>query len=82
MPAVIRTVIPSLIIQRYLECCKDQGFEPASERSLYSMTEVCSASMQKSLQGLDNTTVEGLEAFEQIVTVLESHSVEVSTLKT
>ena len=46
------------------------------------MIEVCSASMQKSLQGLDNTTVEGLEAFEQIVTVLESHSVEVSTLKT
>lgn len=46
------------------------------------MIEVCSASMQKSLQGLDNTTVEGLEAFGQIVTVLESHNVEVSTLKT
>lgn len=46
------------------------------------MIEVCSASTQKSLQGLDTTTVEGFEAFEQIVTVLERHNVDVSTLKT
>ena len=53
IPAVIRTVIPSRIIRQYLDYCKEQEFEPASQRSLHRMIEVCSASMQKSLQGLD-----------------------------
>ena len=35
IPAVIRTVIPSRIISQYLEHCKVQEFEPASERSPY-----------------------------------------------
>ena len=34
------------------------------------MIEVCSASMQKSLQGLDNTTAEGTEAFDQVFLML------------
>ena len=63
IPAVIRTVIPSRIIRQYLDYCKEQEFEPASQSSLYRMIEVCSASMQKSLQGLDNTTAEGTNAF-------------------
>lgn len=71
IPAVIRTVIPSRIIRQYLDYCKEQEFEPASERSLYRMIEVCSASMQRSLQGLDNTTAEGAEAFDQAFSMLE-----------
>ena len=55
IPAVIRTVIPSRIISQYLEHCKEQEFEPASERSLYRRIEVCSASRQTSFHGLDNT---------------------------
>jgi len=35
------------------------------------MIEGCSASMQKSLQGLDNTTAEGTEAFDQVFLMLE-----------
>ncbi|KAL9974162.1 hypothetical protein ACROYT_G011171 [Oculina patagonica] len=71
IPAVIRTVIPSRIITQYLNYCKEQEFEPPSERSLYRMIEVCSASMQKSLQGLDNTSAEGSEAFDQVSSMLE-----------
>lgn len=71
IPAVIRTVIPSRIIRQYLDYCKEQEFEPAGERSLYRMIEVCSASMQRSLQGLDNTTAEGAEAFDQAFSMLE-----------
>lgn len=71
IPAIIRTVIPSRIIKQYLDYCKEQEFEPASERSLYRMIEVCSASMQKSLQGLDNITAEGVEAFDQAFSMLE-----------
>ena len=72
IPAVIRTVIPSRIIRQYLDYCKEQEFEPASQRSLHRIIEVCSASMQKSLQGLDNTTAEGAEAFDQVFSMLES----------
>ena len=71
IPAVIRTIIPSCIIRQYLDYCKEQDFEPASKRSLRRMIEVCSASMQKSLHGLDNTTADGTEAFDQVFSMLE-----------
>ena len=71
IPAVIRTAIPSRIIRQYLDYCKEQDFEPASKRSLHRMIEVCSASMQKSLHGLDNTTADSTEAFDQVFSMLE-----------
>ena len=69
IPAVLRTLIPSRIISQYRSYCKQQEFEPASERSLFRMLEVCSASMQKSLHGLDNITAEGAEAFDRLMLV-------------
>ena len=72
IPAVIRTLIPSRIISQYMEYCREEGFLPASERSLYRMIEVCSASMQKSLHGLDNVTAKGTEAFDKISAIVES----------
>ena len=51
IPAVVRTLIPSRIIRQYICYCKQEQFQPASERSLYRILDVCSASMQKSLQG-------------------------------
>lgn len=71
IPAVIRTLIPSRIIDQYTSYCKQQEFEPASERSLFRMLEVCSASMQKSLHGLDNITAEGAEAFDNLHSMIE-----------
>lgn len=35
------------------------------------MIEVCSASMQRSLQGLGNTTAQGTEAFDRVLSMLE-----------
>ena len=58
IPAAVRTLIPSRIIEQYTAYCKPQEFEPASERSLYRILDICSASMQKSLHGLDNITAE------------------------
>ena len=69
--AVIRTIIPSKIISQYMAHCEEQEFEPASERSLFRMLEICSASMQKSLYGLDNITAEGGEAFDSLLSVIE-----------
>ena len=61
---MIRTLIPSRIIAQYQAYCTDIGFEPASERTLFRILEVCSASMQKSLHGLDYINTEGVQGFE------------------
>ena len=64
IPAVIRTLFPSRIIAQYVAYCKDIRFQPASERTLFRILEVCSASMQKSWHGLDYITSEGVKGFE------------------
>ena len=71
IPAVIRTVIPSHIIRQYLHYCQEQEFQLASQHSLYRMIEVCSASMQRSLQGVDSTTAQGAEVFDRVLSMLE-----------
>ena len=71
-PAVLRTLIPSIIIEKYLPCCKQEEFETASERSLYRILYVCSASMQKSLQGLDNVTADGTEAIDTLINIVQT----------
>ena len=74
IPAVIRILIPSRIIAQYQAYCREIGFDPASERTLFRILEVCSASMQKSLHGLDYITTDGVQAFEALEDI-------VSTLK-
>ena len=59
IPAVVRTLILSRIIEQYTSNCREQQFEPASTRCLFRMLDVCSRSMQRSLHGLDNITAEG-----------------------
>ena len=44
-PGCCPNIDPSRIIQQYTSYCKQQEFEPASERSLFRMLEICSASM-------------------------------------
>ena len=66
IPAVIRTLIPSKIIAQYQAYCEEIEFHPASERTLFRILDVCSASMQKSLYGLDYIITEGVQAFESL----------------
>ena len=72
IPAVIRTLIPSRVIKQYAAYCKQQSFEGASDRSLFRILDVCSASKQKSLQGLDNVTSAGVQAFQNLVGVVQA----------
>ena len=65
-------MIPSRIISQYVSYCKDHEFQPASERSLFRMLGICSASMQESLHGLDNITAEGTEAFDSLLSMIET----------
>ena len=72
IPAVIRTLIPSRIIEQYAAYCKEEAFEPAGERSLFRILDVFSAPMQKSLQGLDNFTAAGAQAFQNLEGVVHT----------
>ena len=72
IPAVIRTLIPSRIIAQYLAYCGDIGFEAASERTLFRILEVCSASIQKSLHGLDYITTESVQGFECLENITDT----------
>lgn len=72
IPATIRTTIPSRIVKMYKLHCTNTGFESASERTLYRILEACSASLQKSLQGLDNFTADGSGAFDKMQIIVDS----------
>ena len=72
IPAVVRTMIPPRIIQQYICYCKQEQFQPASERSLHRILDVYNASMQKSLQGLHNVTAEGTEAIDNLTKMIET----------
>lgn len=66
IPNVIRTMVPSRIIKQYISYCQETDFKPASERTLYRIIDVCAASKQKTLQGLDYFLTEGAQAFESL----------------
>lgn len=70
IPNVIRTMVPSRIIRQYVSYCQETAFKPASERTLYRIIDVCAASKQKSLQGLDYFLTEGAQAFESLESVI------------
>ena len=72
IPAVVRTLIPSRIIEQYTNYCREKQFGPASTRFLFRMLEICLASMQRSLYGLDNITAEGTEAFDNLRAIIDT----------
>lgn len=65
-PNVIRTMIPERIVQQYQQYCRETNFESTSKRTLQKILTVCSASVRKSLQGLDNFSAQGAEAFDDL----------------
>ena len=70
IPNMIRTMAPSRIIKQFISYCQETEFIPASERTLYRIIDVCAASRQKSLQGLDYFLTEGAQAFESVERVI------------
>lgn len=66
VPNVIRTMIPQTIAKQYIQYCSESGFVPFSERTMLRILSECSASVRKSLQGLDYNTSEGAKAFDDL----------------
>ena len=71
VPNVIRALIPERIVQQYQEYCKESGITCLSRRSLLRILDVCSASVRKSLQGLDYITASGSKAFDELENVAD-----------
>lgn len=71
IPNVIRTVIPAHIISQYEELCSEESFKPMGRSTLYRILHVCSASVRKSLQGLDYVSAQGAKAFEELEEAVE-----------
>ena len=61
-PNVVRMLIPERITQQYYQLCKETGFAPMSKSTLLRVLDACSASVRKSLQGLDK----GSNAFDDL----------------
>ena len=65
-PNVIRMMIPERIVQQYQQYCSERGFETMSKRTPHRVLDECSVSVRKSLQGLDNFSAQGTEAFDAL----------------
>lgn len=69
---VRRTAITEQIVRQYQGYCQESGFTPMSRSSLLRILDVRSASLRKSLQGLDYVSSEGSKAFDDIVEVVDT----------
>ena len=70
VPNVIRTMIPQRSVQQYKLLCAENGFKPFSESTMLRVLAACSASVRKSVQGLDYYAAEGSRAFEDLAQVV------------
>ena len=75
VPNVIRTMIPSRIVSQYKRFCVDSGFKPFSDSTMrLRILSERSASVRKSLQGLDYVAAEGSRASDTLGDIVEKMS--------
>ena len=72
IPALVRAMTTTKIVHLYQEECKRENKAPLKERTCFRIMEVCRASKQKSLQGLDNTSTAGAEAFQTLESLVDT----------
>ncbi|KXJ11458.1 hypothetical protein AC249_AIPGENE89 [Exaiptasia diaphana] len=70
-PNVIRSMVPQRIVAQYRQYCTEQSFEPFSESTMLRVLSSCSATVRKSLQGLDYITAEGAKAVDDLISIVE-----------
>ena len=68
---VIRAIIPESIVKQYQSYCKETDFNPMSRSTLGRTMKACSATVHKSLQGLDYVSADDTQAFDDLVEVLQ-----------
>lgn len=70
VPNVIRSLIPERIARQYTQYCEDTGFTPFSKSTMLRVLSECSATVRKSLQGLDYYAAEGAQAFDNLIKIV------------
>lgn len=66
VPNVIRMMVPESIVKQYLAYSSESGFTTLSRSTPLRILNVCSASVRKSLQGLDYISCAGSQAFDDL----------------
>ncbi|KAL9954429.1 hypothetical protein ACROYT_G041966 [Oculina patagonica] len=74
VPNIIRTMIPERIVMQYMQYCSENSFKPFSRSTMLRILTECSASVRKSLQGLDYFVAEGARAFDDLASIVEDIS--------
>ena len=67
-------MVPQRIVKQYQQYCKEANFKPFSERTMLRVLSECSASVRKSLQGLDYFAADGAQAFDTLISVVRQLS--------
>lgn len=71
VPNVIQCLISERIAVQYEQYCKEVGFTPSSKRTILRVLAACSATVRKSLQGLDYFAADaGASAFDKMISLL------------
>ena len=70
-PNIIRTMIPHRIVRQYQQYCEETNFKPFSSNTMLRILSACSATVRKSLQGLDYIAADGAKAFDDLCHVVE-----------
>jgi hypothetical protein len=70
-PNVIRTMIKQRTITQYVQYCEETDFKPFSTSTMNRILTSCSASVRKSLQGLDYISAEGGTGFDDLATITD-----------
>ena len=70
-PNVIRVSVNERIIDQYLQYCQEGEATPLSKSTLRRVLSACSASVRKSLQGLDYFISEGGKAFDDLLKLVD-----------
>ncbi|XP_071947533.1 uncharacterized protein [Antedon mediterranea] len=71
IPNVVRNLIPEQCILQYESYCQEKNFQPMSRSILRRVLSVCSASVRKSLQGLDYISANGGKAFDDLENIVD-----------
>ena len=74
VPNIIRTMIPERIVMQYTQYCCETNYKPFSRSTMLRILSECSASVRKSLQGLDYFAAEGARAFGDLASIVENSS--------
>lgn len=69
-PNVIRLMIPQRIINQYTQFCHESNVKVLSPSTMYRILSVCTATVRKSLQGLDYLSADGAKGFDDLTSLI------------